>query len=581
MTDPQRPAPDPTALPAPEPDETSDADLILRVRAGDSAAYEQLFRRHRDVAIRYARRLADAERAEDLCAEAFTKILDLLQRGKGPDVAFRAYLLTTVRTSHLNTIRSGSREELVPDHEPIARMTPTIEDPDARFDASAICRAFSKLPERWQAALWLTSVEGLSNEEASRHLGVKVNAVASLAFRARAGLRQAYLSEHLLETTDPQCRRIIELLPSYLRKSLTPRRRVQVDEHLSTCVACTTAAVELSDVDERLGAVLLPAALLGGVALSSAPVVIPATASSLTALASASLGGSLSAVKSAAAGALAQIKAGGAALSGVATSKIAVAATVTVVGVAVGADVVLHDDAPERTDHVRLDPRVQQALQPPRLAQRLPFPPTPTPTPGTTSTAPVEIWVAEPADGGPPATIAPVSVVTSPTPRPSAAPTPDPEPAPAPAAPTPSPTATSTPPPTPAPGVTPRMSVGEPTSQSYTKSGLRWEQVTLPVSNPRENTFLTITTTRTYNTALATTGSTGWVCGTPVASWFDGGFYATSTIRCMHTGNGDSGPLRFDYRVVRGSLFTAELTPPAGAPAGILAETYRQLLLRS
>src|SRR5689334_21731591 len=89
---------------APVPQAVSDSELIARVRAGDAAAYEELFLRHRDVAIRYARRFADDQGAEDLCAEAFAKILDLLQHGKGPDVAFRAYLLTTVRTGHLNNL---------------------------------------------------------------------------------------------------------------------------------------------------------------------------------------------------------------------------------------------------------------------------------------------------------------------------------------------------------------------------------------------------------------------------------------------------------------------------------------------
>jgi len=34
---------------------------------------------------------------EDLVSEAFVKVLQVLQRGGGPDVAFRAYLLTAVR----------------------------------------------------------------------------------------------------------------------------------------------------------------------------------------------------------------------------------------------------------------------------------------------------------------------------------------------------------------------------------------------------------------------------------------------------------------------------------------------------
>lgn len=245
-------------LAAPGLAEESDPELILRVRNGESAAYEQLFLRHRDVALRLARRLSDPERAHDLCSEAFAKVLDLLQRGKGPDVAFRAYLLTTVRTVHLNQIRAGSRENLVADHEPWGDLFAVEENPDDRFNQGAISRAFDKLPERWQAALWLSAVEGLSNEQIGQHLGIRPSAVASLTFRARAGLREAYLSEHVLDTADAQCQRVTELLPGYLRGTMSARRRANLEEHLDGCARCTVALTELDDVDRRLGAWLGP-----------------------------------------------------------------------------------------------------------------------------------------------------------------------------------------------------------------------------------------------------------------------------------------------------------------------------------
>ncbi|MCW2755801.1 MAG: polymerase, sigma-24 subunit, subfamily [Marmoricola sp.] len=235
-------------------DDASDPELIMMVRVGQVAAYEELFLRHREVAVRYARRIAPADRAEDLCAEAFAKVLDLLKRGKGPEVAFRAYLLTTVRTTHLNAVRAVRREDLVADHEPINRMVPVIEDPDARFDRQAAFRALAKLPERWQATLWMTAVEDLPIEEIGRRLGISANAVSSLAVRARAGLRRAYLAEHLQEPSEPECRRIVELLPGYLRRSLTARRDELAEAHLGRCRPCSTAAEEITGV-----AVSLPA----------------------------------------------------------------------------------------------------------------------------------------------------------------------------------------------------------------------------------------------------------------------------------------------------------------------------------
>ena len=91
----------------------SDAELISRVRGGDVAAYGELFSRHEDAAQRLARQLVRGPDADDLVSEAFAKVLSVLQGGGGPDVAFRAYLLTAVRRLHVDRIRV---RPAAPDH---------------------------------------------------------------------------------------------------------------------------------------------------------------------------------------------------------------------------------------------------------------------------------------------------------------------------------------------------------------------------------------------------------------------------------------------------------------------------------
>ena len=86
----------------------SDAELISAVRGGDLDAYGTLFERHVDAARRLARQLAPAGDAEDLVSEAFVKVMGVLQRGGGPDLAFRAYLLTSVRRLQVDRFRAGS-----------------------------------------------------------------------------------------------------------------------------------------------------------------------------------------------------------------------------------------------------------------------------------------------------------------------------------------------------------------------------------------------------------------------------------------------------------------------------------------
>ncbi len=114
-----------------------DAELVSAARTGDAPAYAELSARHVDAARRLARQLVPSDAVDGLVEEAFAKVRLVLQRGDGPDLAFRPYLLTAVRRLHV-------------DHTPIAAP----EVAEAREDAAA-ARAFSSLPEPWRMVLWL------------------------------------------------------------------------------------------------------------------------------------------------------------------------------------------------------------------------------------------------------------------------------------------------------------------------------------------------------------------------------------------------------------------------------------------
>src|SRR5687768_12735807 len=89
--------------------ELGDAELITAVREGDLDAYGELFGRHVEAARRLSRQIAPASEVDDLVADAFAKVLAALQRGGGPDVAFRAYLLAAVRRLRVDRLRAAAR----------------------------------------------------------------------------------------------------------------------------------------------------------------------------------------------------------------------------------------------------------------------------------------------------------------------------------------------------------------------------------------------------------------------------------------------------------------------------------------
>jgi RNA polymerase sigma factor (sigma-70 family) len=93
--------------------EVSDAALIVLVRSGEISAYADLYPRHVASAYNLAHQLTRSPaEADDLVAEAFRKVMEQLTAGRGPDSAFRPYLLTTVRHTAYDTTRRDRRIEL-------------------------------------------------------------------------------------------------------------------------------------------------------------------------------------------------------------------------------------------------------------------------------------------------------------------------------------------------------------------------------------------------------------------------------------------------------------------------------------
>ncbi len=243
-------------------EEPGDAELISAVRGGDVDAYGELFARHVDAARRLARQLAGPADADDLVSDAFAKVLTVLQRGGGPDLAFRAYLLTAVRRLHVDRLRSGARLRPVDDLTPFDPGLPFHDTAVEGFENAAAARAFASLPERWQMVLWHTEVEQQKPADIAVLLGMSANSVSALAYRAREGLRQAFISQHAADPDDVDCSWTRDHLGAYIRGGLSRRDAARVDDHLAGCRACTAVYLELTEVNSGL-AVLLAPLLLG------------------------------------------------------------------------------------------------------------------------------------------------------------------------------------------------------------------------------------------------------------------------------------------------------------------------------
>jgi RNA polymerase sigma factor (sigma-70 family) len=254
--------------------ETAEDDraLLERLRAGEDAAFGELFARHSAAVRRLAFGLVnDRSEVEDLIAEAFFRVLQAIRRGSGPVDNVRGYLLIVARRVAWEW-RTRRRDVPVSDEELTHRAGADPDTAGQSTERNLITRAFTSLPERWRSVLWKVEVEGERPAVVATNFGLSANATAALARRARQGLRAAYLQAHLTAERSPtaRCRDVLEKLGAYTAGSVRGSERRRIRAHLAACPSCASMHAELRDVCSALrahaGVVAAPTALAVGAA---------------------------------------------------------------------------------------------------------------------------------------------------------------------------------------------------------------------------------------------------------------------------------------------------------------------------
>jgi RNA polymerase sigma factor (sigma-70 family) len=276
--------------------ETAEDDraLLERLRAGEDAAFGELFARHSAAVRRLAFGLvSDRSEVEDLTAEAFFRVLQAIRRGSGPVDNVRGYLLIVARRVAWEW-RTRRRDVPVSDEELTHRAGADPDTAGQSTERNLITRAFTSLPERWRSVLWKVEVEGERPAVVATNFGLSANATAALARRARQGLRAAYLQAHLTaeRSTTARCRDVLEKLGAYTAGSIRGSERRRIRVHLAGCPSCASMHAELRDVCSALrahaGVVAAPAALAAGWSLkgllASAKVQVALAASAAATL---------------------------------------------------------------------------------------------------------------------------------------------------------------------------------------------------------------------------------------------------------------------------------------------------------
>lgn len=164
-------------------DTMDEEQTIERCRAGDLAAYRQIYDRYGQPLLRTAARmLGRPQEAEDAVQETFLKLFRSIGRFRR-GARLSTYLFQILHNACIDMLRKRKRD---------ARAASDIESVGASSAhelSHSLVEALDGLPARMKACFVLFAVERFSQEEVAAALGVNVGTVKTNIHRARRKLR--------------------------------------------------------------------------------------------------------------------------------------------------------------------------------------------------------------------------------------------------------------------------------------------------------------------------------------------------------------------------------------------------------
>jgi RNA polymerase sigma-70 factor (ECF subfamily) len=187
----------------PGADSQTDADIMLRVKAGDQPAFEYLVQKYRRPMVSFMYRMArNSAAAEDLAQEVFLRVYRSRETYEA-SAKFTTWLYriaTNLAVNHARDSRHERPEVQVSLDEPDDDTGTTLELPDSSLNAEqqmvrrermlAIRRKVEALPEQQRLAVIMHKYQQMDYRQIADVLKKSESATKSLLFRAYETLRE-------------------------------------------------------------------------------------------------------------------------------------------------------------------------------------------------------------------------------------------------------------------------------------------------------------------------------------------------------------------------------------------------------
>jgi RNA polymerase sigma-70 factor, ECF subfamily len=181
----------------------TDAEVMLRVKAGDDAAFAYLAQKYRRPMVSFMYRMCrNATAAEDLAQEVFLRVYRS-RSGYEASAKFTTWLYriaTNLAVNYARDTRHERPENTVSLDEPDQETGTTMDVPDASLTAeeslvrrerlAAIRKKVQGLPERQRLAVVMHKYQQMDYQQIAEVLKLSESATKSLLFRAYETLRE-------------------------------------------------------------------------------------------------------------------------------------------------------------------------------------------------------------------------------------------------------------------------------------------------------------------------------------------------------------------------------------------------------
>src|SRR3954447_6491404 len=245
-----------------------DERLVALVRAGQPAAFEELYDRYTPGLLSYCRHLLGTlDEAEDAVQHTFLAAHRALLRDDR-EIHLKAWLYAIARNRCLSMLRARRERVAFDDElEAIPSTAGLAIEIEQREDLRDLLGDLQRLPEDQRSALVLSELGAHTHDEIGEVLGVRRTKVKALVFQARESLAAARTAR------ETPCLEIREELATARGGAL---RRGNLRRHLEACAGCRAFRDEV--VHQRAAfSILLPVApslalkqaVLGGAAVTA------------------------------------------------------------------------------------------------------------------------------------------------------------------------------------------------------------------------------------------------------------------------------------------------------------------------